>query len=79
MYNLENKSCNGIQYSRYIASWINSDGIGSSVYITDWLESLGLDKDTIREIEDMYMNGKLELELDAKEFIRSHKKSKWRS
>lgn len=70
---LENKKvqATGIHYSRYIASWIN---YGNEYGFEEWLESMKEITDTERhDIMEMYMTGKLELELGAKEFLKTFK------
>lgn len=59
----------GIHYSRYCASW-NNFGDGKHCLITDWLEWLGLENEDIRNISNMYMTGKLELENGIGDFLK---------
>lgn len=72
----ENKMVNGIRLSRYIASWLN---VGGTIYYDHesqwykWLESLGLSEDDIWNATNMALNGKLELEVSAKEFLEKEK------
>lgn len=67
---LENKkvAATGIHYSRYIASWINC---GNQYGFEDWLESMQeITADERRDIKEMWMNGKLELECNIREFLK---------
>lgn len=63
----------GLNYSRYIASWYNAGGKISTVEefnsFCKWLETLGLTRDEIDDITNMAMCGKMELEASAREFI----------
>lgn len=70
---LDNKkvAATGVHYSRYIASWINC---GNPYGFEDWLESMKEITDSERhDIMEMYMTGKLELELSIKEFLKGFK------
>lgn len=70
---LENKKTrNGIHYTRYIMSWINSGGakFGFGFKFEAWLRSEGLTEDEIHDIKEMAMCGKLELEINAEAFIK---------
>lgn len=72
----ENKEVNGIYYSRFIASYAKS---GGNVFYRDefraWLEHLGyLNGEDISLILEMATCGKLELETDAKMFLKTKKK-----
>lgn len=72
----ENKVVNGVRLSRYIASWLN---VGGKIYYDHesqwykWLESLGFSEDDIWNATNMALNGKLELEVSAKEFLTKEK------
>ena len=71
---LENKKYEGVHYSRFIASWHNVGGRKAGIYaFEDWLEHLGLDANTIHDILEMEMGGKMELEKDARQFINNYK------
>ena len=76
MYNFENKIANGteIYYSRFIASYLKAGGNLKRYSRTfrHWLESLGLDKEDIRNIEDMAYDGKLELQDSAEKFLKNN-------
>ena len=61
----------GIYYSRYIASWINAGGDYFGGIFEDWLKSEGCNEKEIREIVEMAICGKLELEKSAKFFIEN--------
>lgn len=70
----ENKQINGYTYAtRFIASWLRSGG--QLRYEKDydnfyeWLLSLGLDKEDADHIKFLAMNGKMELEHEAKKFL----------
>ena len=71
----ENKKTktHGIPYSRYIASW-NNIRKGRFYYgeFVDWLQHLGLTKEEINGIAFLADNGKLELEDDARKFIKNN-------
>lgn len=83
MYEFENSLIRGIYISRYIASWLRA-GVGidfnslrcinkHGLFIA-WLKSLTIDGDhlTDDEVWRIYhfaMNGKLELQESAKEFL----------
>ena len=84
MKEFENSLIRGIHKSRYMASWIKSvlksKNIKSvSIYdFRNWLKSLEFDDEekylTEDEITDIFYyatNGKLELELNADEFIKN--------
>ena len=68
----ENKLINGVYASRYIASWLRSGGelrYDSNRNFYKWLLSIGLTKDEAQYIKRLAENGKLELEIQAKQFI----------
>lgn len=44
-----------------------------SYLFEDWLESLGLSDRDVRDCNEMYTCGKLEVEFNAKEYIQEHK------
>lgn len=73
--NWENKNYEGIYYSRFIASWINAGGGRSPGVFRKWLKSLIINEkhipdEIITEIKFLYENGKLELELNAEQFLK---------
>ena len=71
----ENKAINGYTYaSRYIMSWVRVGGTLTKRDTTDfekWLESLGLSDEDVMYILNLARNGKLELEVSAREFIKN--------
>ena len=73
----ENKlTHNGIHYSRYIASWINADGdLHFNQYrsrFANWLRATqALTDKEVQEICELAENGKLELEISARNFIKN--------
>lgn len=70
---LENKKTEaGIHYSRYIASWVNAGENYFGCMFEDWLKSEGCKENEIREIVEMAIGGKLELEKSAKSFIKNY-------
>lgn len=58
-----------VHYSRIIASWYNEASRDRYQFI-DWLTYLGIAKNDIDEIAEMYDCGKLELESSVKNFIK---------
>lgn len=69
-FDFENKvTSQGIHYSRYIASWIHELRSSEKFMFKKWLESLGLNDEEIKDIYDMYTNGKLELQSSAGKFL----------
>lgn len=73
----ENKiTHNGIHYSRYISSWINADGdLHFNQYrslFANWLRATqALTNKEVSEICELAENGKLELEISARNFIKN--------
>lgn len=70
----ENKTTKvqGIHYSRYIASWLNSGGSihdARTDVFREWLESNELNQDEISRVMEMMTCGKLELEYTAKQAL----------
>ena len=76
----ENGLVNGYTYyTRYIASWTKvNTKLGEKTYFgepfKDWLRHLGLSDTEVNDITNLAECGKLELETDAKEWI---KKQTW--
>lgn len=73
----ENKQINGYTYAtRYIASWTNEGGKLRTGKDHDnfyeWLLSLGLNEEDAKYIKYLATNGKLELEISAKRFLKEH-------
>lgn len=71
----ENKLIRNIHVSRYIASWMNVGGSVGSIGFELWLERLLIDgehltEDEIRYIRNFARNGKMELETNAKLFLK---------
>ena len=66
---LENKVKGFIHYSRFIASWRNVGGKYFSEEFEEWLKSEGLSEEEVREVVEMAICGKLELETSAKNFV----------
>ena len=76
MYDFSNKKThNGIHYTRYIMSWIREGGsLWFNRYDSDfakWLKTQDLTDEEIYEICELAQCGKLELEISAKQFIKS--------
>lgn len=74
MNNYENKidKNSGINYTRYIASWLNATHdsyLGPESNFESWLRYLNLDDDDITNILYLARNGKLELEQYAKKYM----------
>ena len=72
----ENIRIDGYIYAtRYIASWLREGGQlrYNKDYINfyNWLIWLGLSKEDARHIKFLAMNGKAELEYEAKEFLNN--------
>ena len=71
----ENKVINGYTYAtRFIMSWVRSGGKldkrgGGYNDFRKWLKSLGLKTEDIEDIMLLAENGKLELEVSAKNYI----------
>ena len=71
----ENKVINGYTYAtRFIMSWVRSGGNfgkhGENYNdFRNWLKSLGLKTGDINDIMFLAQNGKLELEVSAKNYI----------
>lgn len=79
---MENKKvqATGIPYSRYIASWniATKYKAGYSTYFTAWLEQCGCTHEEALEIREMAGCGKFELEQDARRFVETHPREKFR-
>ena len=75
---LENKRLGDVHYSRVIASWMHE--YPGHVYFgktfKDWLRNLGATEEQVADIYEMATCGRLELECDAKRFIKEHKAKK---
>ena len=74
MSDFENKSIRGIYATRFIASWLKMGGMlctGKDVdNFRSWLLSLGLNSDEVWTIIYLATNGKMELEVNAKAFLK---------
>lgn len=72
----ENKVINGIHATRYIMSWVREGGMlkcrdeGVDDF-QKWLLSLGLAEDDAQYIVYLAMNGKLELETSANNYLKN--------
>ena len=70
----ENKSIRGIYATRFIASWLRMGGMlctGKDVdNFRSWLLSLGLNSDEVWTIMYLATNGKMELEVNVKAFLK---------
>ena len=73
MYAFENKRVNGIHYSRFIASYCRSGGdTQDRDSFREWLEHLEfLNEDQILDILELATCGKLELEVNAKLYLKA--------
>ena len=70
----ENRVIEGIHISRYVVSWVKEGGKLNYTF-KEWLRSLTINgrkltEDDIRDIYNFGTNGKLELETDAKQFLK---------
>ena len=79
MENLENEVIKGIHASRYIMSWYNAGGAKGKTGFVSWLRQLRINGEPLTELEirrirHMQVNGKLELEMNAREFISEQSK-----
>ena len=72
--NFENESIRGIYATRFLASWLKMGGMlcaGKDVdNFRSWLLSLGLNSDEVWTIMYLATNGKMELEVNAKAFLK---------
>lgn len=73
----ENIMIDGYIYAtRFIASWIKVGGTlnkpGDLTKFVNWLKSLELSENEIYSIKFLATNGKLELEDDAKKFLKEN-------
>ena len=71
----ENKMVKDIHATRFIMSWVREGGTldahgrGYDAF-EKWLKSLGLTSEEIYVITDIAKNGKMELEISAKRFLK---------
>ena len=74
---LENGKLNGIHYSRYVASWRNVGGYldypDDEPGFSEWLKTFGATDEQVRDICEMAMCGKMELEMDARKYMQLNK------
>lgn len=71
----ENKKFYDIHATRYIVSWRKAGGdvyMGTDSNFDKWLKSLGLTDDERYHIIELATCGKMELENDARTFIKQH-------
>lgn len=79
MSDFENKSYEGIYYTRFIMSWVRSGGsltVRSSWRFEEWLRTLTINdkkipENVIGEIMFLATNGKMELEDSAYEYLKA--------
>jgi hypothetical protein len=78
----ENKEIEGIYISRFIASWQKAGGNCRKDYplFKEWLESLVINGRHLsdKEVRDILLladNGKVELEMSARAFLKNHKEA----
>ncbi len=73
----ENVLVKGVHASRYIMSWIRVGGeihrIAGHSDFSDWLKSLGLTDEECDTLIHLATNGRMELEMSAKEYLRTLK------
>ena len=71
----ENKSFNGIYYSKYIMSWLRAGGclrtFSDYELFVKWLKSLDIPEEVIEDIEVMAI-GSSSLTMDARRFIKEN-------
>ncbi len=72
----EDKIINDIYATIYIASWWRAGGqfCCQKDYwrFEEWLRSIGLLDDDVRLVSNLAQNGKLELQMSAKDFLSSN-------
>ena len=69
----ENKTFEGIYYSRFIASWVSTNGKIYRDEFMDWLRTIEVNgkrmpEEVINDVVEMGTCGKLELEIQARQF-----------
>ena len=73
----ENVLIKGVHATRYIMSWIRMGGeihlYGRSSDFVNWLKSLGLTDEECDTIMDLATNGRMELEMSAKKYLKTLK------
>lgn len=72
----ENVLIKNIHATRFIMSWVRKGGELRTPYgdFNDWLESLGLTEEERDPILRIAGNGRMELEMSAKTFIKNNTK-----
>ena len=76
MISFENVIIRGTHASRYIMSYLREGGEANyRDKFREWLKALPLEltEEEIHHIVDMYSNGKLEFEINAKSFLKNYK------
>jgi uncharacterized membrane protein len=74
----ENKQINGYTYAtRFIMSWVRVGGTFSKrgegyKEFEDWLRILGLSDEDVEYVVNLARNGKLELEVSAKNYMQTN-------
>ena len=68
---ITNNFCEDTYMSRFIASWANVGG-DFGISFEEWLKSFGFDDRTIRDTVEMAICGKLELEMNARQWLKIH-------
>ena len=78
MERFDNARIKGVHASRYIMSYLREGGEANyRDKFREWLKALPseLNDEEIDHILDMYGNGKMELEMNAKRFLKNYKES----
>ena len=78
MERFENAIIKGVHASRYIMSYLREGGEANyRDKFREWLKSLPMEltEEEIDYIVGIYDNGKMELEMDAKRFLKNYKES----
>ena len=78
MERFDNAVIKGVHASRYIMSYLREGGEANyRDKFREWLKALPLEltEEEIHHIVDMYSNGKLEFEINAKSFLKNYKES----
>lgn len=72
----ENKQIRGVYATRFIASWLREGGKlqngGDYNEFRRWLKSMDLNSEEVNDIAFLAMNGRLELETDARNYLKEH-------
>ena len=78
MERFDNVRIKGVHASRYIMSYLREGGEANyRDKFRKWLKSLPMEltEEEIDHILEIYSNGKLEFEINAKSFLKNYKKS----